>query len=65
MQISTGYSRSYGIEVPGELEQGQQFMDRIQAWLEGEDSPLDKTLGYGICFFTFLFLVVQVVRALT
>lgn len=65
MQLSTGLDHGYGIEFNREFENGQNLMDKLEAWLESEDSPLDIIFGYGVCFLTFLYLSMQVVRALT
>jgi len=40
-----------------------RFITLTQEWLEGEDKPSSKAVGYGVVAVAFLYLIGQVVRA--
>jgi hypothetical protein len=64
MQLSTDFSRRYGVEAESKAGLCEELLDKLQVWLEGDDSYPEMVLGYGLCVFAFIFLVLQVIRSI-
>ena len=51
------------INVPEQADGELVFVDRVQDWLEREDSSLAPLCGYGVCALTALCLLGGILRA--
>lgn len=66
MQSSTAaIRRTYGQSRTVDTAECESvFVDRVQYWLEGEDSSLALLAGYGVCALAAVYLLGCVVRAI-
>ncbi|MCF8010534.1 MAG: hypothetical protein K9L17_06190 [Clostridiales bacterium] len=64
MQLSAGYRKRCEINVESQHVVERDIIDCLESWLESKDTNIEISVGYGICFGAFAFLMAHIVLAL-